>query len=340
MDQIPYILKIEISHDTLAKTVYDKASAEDRMRLMVLNLVKAKYQLFDQEHVYLSSDELKSIAPFERQLDLTDGEKTFVTRSRMRAQSKLILGVVTFLAVGTIIMGTLLWFVVYYRSNNIKMEQVNDKLTASQDSLKSANTSLGIRFEELRVKDSIHESLTERIGNDQEIIKMTNKELQDALNELSILNQKLEESKRRIEQERDGLKTDKQTLTERLKKQINTQDEIIKEKLSVVEKSQQFSQRANTILSKNEKPTDEDYKEAFQLARYAWEMSKSNSQAMDVLNKIRNEKLKSTNGGFLSRNRPANTYTYRQIEDIIKKVDQKYKYGKLSNTEARRILRE
>lgn len=266
---------------------------------------------------------------------MTTEEKAFLTRSKLRAQTKVTLVVLSFIVVVVV----LIWFVVYYRSNNIKIEQVNNQLTASQDSLKSVNNSLGIRLEELRVKDSIHESLTERIGNDQQIIKMTNKELQDALNELYILNEKLKESKRKVERERDGLKTDKQALTERLKEQINKQDKIIKEKLSEVEQSQKLSQRANTILNSTETPTEAQYKEAFQLARYAWEMSRSNSQAMDVLNQINNSKMRKRNSGFLGKNRPKNTYTYRQIEDMIQKIDQKYKYGKLTNKEVQKVLR-
>ncbi|MBL4648640.1 MAG: hypothetical protein JKY03_02835, partial [Aureispira sp.] len=257
----------------------------------------------------------------------------------IRAQSKFIGGAVVFVLTGAIIMGTLLWFAMYYRNNNIAKELANAELLISQDSLNNVNNSLGIKFEELRIKDSIHESLTERIGNDQEIIKMTNKELQDALNELNVLNRKLAESKRRVEEERDGLKTDKRALTERLRTQISDQDAIIKKTLSVVEKSQKLSQRARTILDSREQPTDAQYKEAFQLARRAWEMSEWNSQAMDVLNLINNNKIETTSSGFLSKNRPRTTYTFDQIENIIKKVDQKYKYGKLSLTEENRLLR-
>jgi hypothetical protein len=332
-------LKIEISHDTLAKTVYDKASTEDRMRLMVDNLLKAKYQLFDEEQVYLNSDELKSIAPFEQQLDLTEDEKGFLSSSKMRARSKLIFGVIIFVLTGAIIMGTLFGFAMYYKNNNDIIAEVNTELLDSQDSLKAVNYSLGIKFEELRVKDSIHESLTERIGNHEEIIQMTNKELQDALNELNVLNTKLAESKRRVERERDGLKTDTEVLKERLKFQVNNQDAIIKETLSVVEKSQELSQRAHRILESREKPTDAQYKEAFQLARHAWGMSNSNSQAMDVLNLINNKKITTTSSGFLNGDRPRSTYTFDQIERIIKKVDEQYKYGELSSDEAKRLLR-
>ncbi|BDS09526.1 hypothetical protein [Aureispira anguillae] len=329
-------MKIEISHDTLARTVYEKASAEDRMRLKVLNLIKTKHELFSKNQAYLTSDELKSIAQFEHQLELTAEEKTFLSRSKFLAQKQMI--AVVFFSIA--IISVLIWFLRYYHNNNVEIQEVNKSLKTSQDSLKSSNSYLAIKLEELRVKDSIHESLTERIGNDEQIIKMTNQELQNALNELRILNQKLENSKRAVEQERDVLKTDKRLLTEQLMEQekVKREHQIIQKKWSAAEQSQKLSQKAHSILHNNETPTDAQYKEAFQLARYAWETSKSNSQAMDVLNKINNQKIKQPNSGFLGKNRPKNTYTYRQIESIIRKLDQKYDYGKLSPTEVRRRL--
>lgn len=336
LDSTLYILKIEISHDTLARTVYDKASAEDRMRLRVLNLIRAKHELFRENQTYLTSDELKSIAQFEQQLELTAGERTFLSRSKFLAQKQMM--IVAFFVI--IVVCILASFSMYYRNNNITIHGKNEALAISQDSLKNANTHLAIKLEELRVKDSIHESLTERIGNDEQIIKMTNKELQDALNELRLLNQKLEESKRVVEEERDVLRGDKRRLTERLSKQeeIEQEHKVIKEKLSSAQQSQKLSQKAHSILNSTENPSNAQYKEAFRLARYAWETSKSNSQAMDIINQINNKKLKRPSGGFLGNTRPKNTYTYKKIEDIIKKIDQKYKYGKLSSKEARRKL--
>jgi hypothetical protein len=329
-------LKIEISHDTLAKTVYDKASAEDRMRLMVLNLIKTQHRFFNEQHAYLTSDELKIIAQFENQLDLSTEESGFLNRSKRRAESKVAFVRLSFVAVVFV----LIYSVMYYKNTNDRLERVHSRLMVSKDSVNTVNNSLEIKFEELRVKDSIHESLTERIGNDQEIIKMTNKELQDALNQLGVLNQRLAEGKLRVEEERDHLKTDKRTLTERLKTQINNQDAIIKKRLSTVEQSQKLSQRAHTILNSSKNPTAAQYKESFQLARYAWEISNSNSQAMDVLNQVNNKKIKATNSGFLSEDRPTYTYSYRQIKRMIEKVDERYEYGTLSLKQVNRVLRK
>lgn len=330
-------MKIEISHDTLARTVYDKASAEDRMRLRVLNLIRAKHELFHENQAYLTSDELKSIAQFERQLDLTTGEQTFLSRSKFLAQKQTM--IIVFFVV--VIVCTLASFLMYYRDNNITIHHQNERLADHKDSLTHVNNSLAIKLEELRVKDSIHESLTERIGNDEQIIKMTNQELQEALNELRVLNKKLKDSKKAVEEERDVLKVDKRRLTERLSKRVDIEQEhkVIKEKLNSAQESQKLSQKAYGILHRTKKPTDAQYREAFRLARYAWETSKSNSQAMDILNQINNDKLKRTNSGFLGRSLPKNTYTYKKIEAIIQKVDKKYKYGKLSPQEARRELR-
>lgn len=329
-------MKIEISHDTLARTVYDKATAEDRMRLRVLNLIKAKHQLFQENQTYLTSDELRSILQFERQLELTTSERTFLSRSKFLAQKQMMF-VVFFSFIAIITLGS---FLMYYYNNNITIHKQNLAYAISQDSLSEANAALAIKFEELRVKDSIHESLTERIGDDQQIIMMTHKELQDALTEVTALNNKLLESQKALEQERNGLKIDKRLLTEKLSKQdkIERENKVIQEKLSSAEQSQKLSQKAHGILNNTENPSDKQYKEAFQLARYAWETSKSNSQAMDILNEINNQKIKRPSGGFLGDSRPKNTYTYRQIEGIIRKLDQKYKYGKLSSGQAKRKL--
>lgn len=98
-------MKIELSHDTLAKTVYERASANDRMRLRVLNLVKVKYQLYEVDHALLTSDEVKAIAPFEDELILTPEEQIFLRNSKIRAYRLLITfiigaGIATFLVVG------------------------------------------------------------------------------------------------------------------------------------------------------------------------------------------------------------------------------------------------
>ncbi len=333
-------MKIELSHDTLAKTVYERASASDRMRLRVLNLVRVKYQLYEVDHALLTTDEVKAVAPFEEELSLTREEQNFLTRSKVMARKNLIIfivgsGIATFLVVGV-----LLWFVMYYRNTGAKLRATNDRYRRTELALAASNADLEVKLAELRTKDSIHIVLLDRIGDDEQIIKMTNRELQDALTELRLANDALEASKRALEKERDRLKEDKRGLTKELTKQVKIANEVIRTraKLSAVETSQQLSQRAHNLLQ-GKNVSESDYKEAFRLARYAWSSSNSNSQAMDVLNTINNKKLKRSSGGFLEEEQPKNTYTYKNIKSMIERIDARYQYGELSEAEAQRLLK-
>lgn len=333
-------MKIELSHDTLAKTVYERASASDRMRLRVLNLIRVKYQLYEVDHVLLTSEEVKAVAPFEDELSLTPEEQTFLRNSKIRANRNLIIFIVGSGIATFVVVGTLLWFLSYFVANNNKLEESNKLYQESEWALEEANKDLASKLAELKTKDSMHTVLLEEIGKGEQIINMTNRELQEALTELKIANEALAASKKALEQERDKLKQDKEGLREELTKQVKIANEVYRTraKLSAIEKSQKLSQRAHKILQ-DKSLSENDYKEAFQLARYAWGLSKNNSQAMDVLNTIGNEKLNRSNGGFLGSERPKNTYTHSTIEQIIQKVDARHNYGKLSENEVNRLLR-
>lgn len=332
-------MKIELSHDTLAKTVYERASASDRMRLRVLNLVRVKYQLYEVDHALLTSDEVKAVAPFEEELSLTREEQAFLTRSKVMARKNLLIFIVGSGIATFVVVGTLLWFLNYYVNISDKLEESNALYRETELALESANQDLEVKLAELRTKDSIHIVLLGRIGDNKQIIKMTNRELQDALTELRIANEALEARKKAIERERDNLRKDKEGLTKELTEQVKIANEVIRTraKLSAIESSQKLSQRAHNLLQ-SKSLTEQQYKEAFQLARYAWSISKSNSQAMDVLNDISNEKLKSANTGFLNGEKPKSTYTYSSIEQIIRQVDKRYQYGQLSEEEVNRLL--
>jgi len=327
-------LKIEISHDTLAKTVFEKASAEDRMRLRVANLIKAKYLFHQEKNTFLTADELKFIAPFESQLTLSEEESRFIIRSKILARKQSIaLGVVILICIAVLV-----WFMMGYRSANEKLRISNKTLEEKQDSLAIALEDIIGKNEDLMEKDRISRALREKVKDKQSVINMTTKELQDALNDLRVANLELEKSKKELEKERDKLRLDKRELTAKLKTK-SADNEKIRSALSVVARSQKLSQTAQEILNSGDKPNEKEYKEAFRLARAAWEMSKGNSQAMDVLNRINNEKMNSSNGSFLNKTRPRYTYTYRKIEAIIRSIDSKHNYGKLSKSEINRLLR-
>lgn len=338
-------MKIELAHDSIARKVYERASTNDRMRLRVQNLVRVKHQLFETDHTYLTRDEVRFIRPFENQLQLSQSERTFLLRSKFIARKQEIsIVVLTFLFI-VLLVGSLL----YYRHNSIVVAEQNKQLTEQEAELENAYTELKVGYEELRLKDSVEQALLDQINQDELVIRMTTQELQEALTQLQRVNKELKKSKHALEQERDGLKKDKRVLTQQLTQQTRIVERIdrvereakeTKAALSAVEQSQKLSQRAQTILQSRDVPTEAQYKEAFQLARHAWELSPKNSQAMDVLSIIGNQKLRPIGGGgFLDGERPKITYTHSRIQQIISSIDRRFQYGKLSEAEAKRLLR-
>lgn len=78
-------MRIEIAHDTLAKAIFGKASAEEKMRLRVQRLVKERYAFAQEmEDVYLQEVDLELIKPMMGTLSLDSEEKQFVQQSAER----------------------------------------------------------------------------------------------------------------------------------------------------------------------------------------------------------------------------------------------------------------
>jgi len=88
-------MKIELSHDLLAKKIYDKASTEDKMLMKVSNFIKDRFAYFKENNVLLSKEDLNYIGPYTKQLTLEQHELIFIDRSRnaLRLRRAVIIGV-------------------------------------------------------------------------------------------------------------------------------------------------------------------------------------------------------------------------------------------------------
>lgn len=75
-------MKIELSHDLLAKKIYDKASMEDKMLIKVRNFIKDRFAYFKENKVLLSKEDLDYISPYLKQLTLEQHERIFIDRSK------------------------------------------------------------------------------------------------------------------------------------------------------------------------------------------------------------------------------------------------------------------
>lgn len=75
-------MKIELSHDLLAKKIYDKASTEDKMLIKIRNFIKDRFAYFKENNVLLSKEDLNYIEPYLKQLTLERYELIFIDRSK------------------------------------------------------------------------------------------------------------------------------------------------------------------------------------------------------------------------------------------------------------------
>lgn len=76
-------MKIELSHDLIAKKVYETASIKDKARAQAERLVKDRY-IFSQNATdfHLSEQELKCVTPYVDEITLSQEESLFVKKSK------------------------------------------------------------------------------------------------------------------------------------------------------------------------------------------------------------------------------------------------------------------
>ena len=97
-------MKIELSHDILARKIYDKSSAEDKLVLKIENLIREDYQRFVDRKILMGAEDYEYIAPFLSSLNLLEEEKEFIRKSKrvldqkQRRRNILIIAVIAILA--------------------------------------------------------------------------------------------------------------------------------------------------------------------------------------------------------------------------------------------------
>lgn len=88
-------MRIELSHDLLAKKIYDKVSAEDKMLTKIRNFIKDRFVYFKENSVLLSKEDLNYIGPYLKQLTLEPYELIFIDRSKnvIRLRRAVFIGI-------------------------------------------------------------------------------------------------------------------------------------------------------------------------------------------------------------------------------------------------------
>jgi len=81
-------MKIELSHDTLAKSIYDRFSDEDKMRVQIRQLLMERLADYKDHHALLSKDDLNYMDSYLDRIELDKEALDFVQKSRRRLQRR------------------------------------------------------------------------------------------------------------------------------------------------------------------------------------------------------------------------------------------------------------
>jgi hypothetical protein len=129
-------MKLELSHDTLAKAIYDKASREDKILIKKQNFVKRRYNYYIASKVLLDAKDLNRVTPYLNKLNLDQEALLFVKKSQRYAQRRqaTIGGIVFLVSLTLLIFGIQAGVTFYDLQVNIKHKKaVRIKLKETQE---------------------------------------------------------------------------------------------------------------------------------------------------------------------------------------------------------------
>lgn len=98
-------MRVEISHDILAKKIFNKASSEDRAYLRALKIIKDRHKSFSDTKTYLTQRELDFIGGYDKSLDidLTEEELKFIRQSKRYLTNRLWLKITSYVIIGVVV---------------------------------------------------------------------------------------------------------------------------------------------------------------------------------------------------------------------------------------------
>jgi len=277
------MVKIEIAHDTLARRIFDKVSAEDKMRRRVVLFLQDRQQYYLQTRRLLDRNDLHYVEPYLESIkgDLSEEVLKFVQRSqarRTRQKAYLVL----FVLVAMAILG---FGAVYENSNKNRIAAINVELEGKTREVEHAKDSLANlikKNEELFQSNKINlDSFLKAQKQRDEAVRALRAEQQ----RLVETNQKLEKKTRELEQAYKKLEELNKKIQEESRKQLA---DAKQDKMNSVRVGD-LTQKAYEAYNRGQK------EQAFQYAADAWKLDKNNVIAVDILRRIHRDLNKAPN---------------------------------------------
>lgn len=133
-------MKLELSHDTLAKCIYEKFSAEDKMRWQIRQLLNEHLTYYKDSQTLLSKDDLNYITPYINTIDLEKEALELVQKSkkRLNRRKKQITAAVVTAIILLITFNLITRYANRQNETLLVEEEKNVEKLAKEDSLKRA----------------------------------------------------------------------------------------------------------------------------------------------------------------------------------------------------------
>lgn len=331
-------MKIELSHDALAKRIYEKASTEDKMRLRITNFIRGRYLHYLDNRILLQTDDLNYVGPYLKGLDLTEDEQDFLKRSTVAAKRRKF-GMVAVVSVAFITMAVLFGKAEHRKRD---LENTMTALDAARldmfrsDSLKSLTDSqLKALAAELKVANDSIRSLVEaeKKRADEESARAET-EAKRAEVQSQLAEQRLVEVKKREAENQKTVAELTKVQTE-VKQLRTTRDKFNGASSSlgtVVINAEEKAKLESKILSGQAViafRNQDNRALAYRLAREAYEQDPKNSEAFQVLRWIQ------STPSYFDKNAPMPRVNASEATSIIDKFKS---YGTLSSSERKSYL--
>jgi formylglycine-generating enzyme required for sulfatase activity len=131
----PGVSSIEITHDILAKKIYARIDADEKMRLKITQMLRDRYTYHQETGELLSRRDLAYIDPYLEQVELSKEQEAFIKQSRIAVKKQInrnrliVAGVMTAL-LGLLTFATIQWYNAINATKNIVKFVIDD---ANQD---------------------------------------------------------------------------------------------------------------------------------------------------------------------------------------------------------------
>lgn len=142
-------MRIELSHDILAKKVFQKASKEDKQILQIERLISDSYQRYISRELFMERADIEYIEPFLGKINKTEVEREFITDSkayiieqdRKRKRRIFITNAIMFGLIAVAV-GAMIWASSRISAANEIYAEKEKEVTGLQETLNIARVSL------------------------------------------------------------------------------------------------------------------------------------------------------------------------------------------------------